>query len=101
GSAILASLYHGLDTAVTTGGAIIRFSQLLEYWFYEYCGVDHPIIKKEVKFMAYPRLKAWERGDRKKTNDQVANLFMLGRYHINHCTIETITWEPWLETAVY
>ncbi|KAF6137724.1 hypothetical protein GIB67_032613 [Kingdonia uniflora] len=32
GSAILASLYHGLDTAVTTGGAITEFSQLLEYW---------------------------------------------------------------------
>ncbi|KAF6150206.1 hypothetical protein GIB67_023161 [Kingdonia uniflora] len=30
GSAILASLYHGLDTAVTTGGVITGFSQLLE-----------------------------------------------------------------------
>ncbi|KAF6160432.1 hypothetical protein GIB67_019201 [Kingdonia uniflora] len=30
GSAILASLYHGLDTVVTTGGSIIGFSQLLE-----------------------------------------------------------------------
>ncbi|KAF6155772.1 hypothetical protein GIB67_007419 [Kingdonia uniflora] len=29
GSAILASLYHGLDTAVTTGGAITEFVQLL------------------------------------------------------------------------
>ncbi|KAF6156296.1 hypothetical protein GIB67_010105 [Kingdonia uniflora] len=59
GSAILASLYHGLDTAVTTGGAIIGFSQLLEYWFYEYCGVGHPIFKEYVKFSAYPRLRAW------------------------------------------
>ncbi|KAF6138058.1 hypothetical protein GIB67_042963 [Kingdonia uniflora] len=30
GSAILASLYHGLDTAVTTGGASTGFPQLLE-----------------------------------------------------------------------
>ncbi|KAF6162688.1 hypothetical protein GIB67_022347 [Kingdonia uniflora] len=29
GSAILASLYHGLDTAVTTGSAITGFVQLL------------------------------------------------------------------------
>ncbi|KAF6157839.1 hypothetical protein GIB67_003739 [Kingdonia uniflora] len=62
GYAILASLYHGLDTAVTTGGAITGFSQLLEYWFYEYCGVGHPIVKEEVKFSAYPRLRACERG---------------------------------------
>ncbi|KAF6165621.1 hypothetical protein GIB67_002443 [Kingdonia uniflora] len=55
GSAILASLYHGLDTA---------------YWFYEYCGVGHPIVKKDVK------------------------------YHIDHRTIETITWRPWLESVV-
>ncbi|KAF6156606.1 hypothetical protein GIB67_014585, partial [Kingdonia uniflora] len=25
---------------------------------------------------------------------------MLGRYHIDHYTIEMITWEPWLETTV-
>ncbi|KAF6160513.1 hypothetical protein GIB67_019282 [Kingdonia uniflora] len=74
---ILASLYHGFDTAVTTGGAITRFSQLLEYWFYEYCGVGLPIVKEEVKFSAYPRLRAWERGNKKKTNDQAGNLFML------------------------
>ncbi|KAF6146945.1 hypothetical protein GIB67_036664 [Kingdonia uniflora] len=70
GSAILASLYHGLDTAVTIGGAIIGFAQLLTYWFYEYCGVGHPIVKKDVK------------------------------YHIDHRTIETITWRPWLESVV-
>ncbi|KAF6142847.1 hypothetical protein GIB67_002711 [Kingdonia uniflora] len=69
-SAILASLYHGLDTVVTTGGAITGFSQLLEYWFYEYCGVGHPIVKEDVK------------------------------YHIDHRTIEMITWEPWLDFAV-
>ncbi|KAF6147409.1 hypothetical protein GIB67_016766 [Kingdonia uniflora] len=62
GYAILASLYHSLDTAVTTGGAITGFVQLLPYWFYEYCGV--------------------------------------GRYHIDHRTIETITWEPWFNSAV-
>ncbi|KAF6169817.1 hypothetical protein GIB67_034209 [Kingdonia uniflora] len=47
GSAILVFLYYGLDTTVTTGGAITEFSQLLEYWFYEYCGVGHPIVKEE------------------------------------------------------
>ncbi|KAF6177115.1 hypothetical protein GIB67_005103 [Kingdonia uniflora] len=58
GYAIRASLYYGLDTAVTTGGAITGFSQLLEYWFYEYCGVGHPIVKEALKFTPYPRLKA-------------------------------------------
>ncbi|KAF6170105.1 hypothetical protein GIB67_025794 [Kingdonia uniflora] len=67
--AILASLYHGLDTAVTTGGTITGFSQLLEYWFYEYCEVGYPIVKEEVKFSTYPCLRAWERGNRKKIND--------------------------------
>ncbi|KAF6143190.1 hypothetical protein GIB67_035604 [Kingdonia uniflora] len=47
GFSILASLYHGLDTAVTTGDAITGFVQLLTYWFYEYCGVGHPIVKEE------------------------------------------------------
>ncbi|KAF6177020.1 hypothetical protein GIB67_040918 [Kingdonia uniflora] len=70
GSAILASLYHGLDTAVTTGGAITGFFQLLTYWFYVYCGVGHPIVKEDVK------------------------------YHIDHRTIETFTWKPWLESEV-
>ncbi|KAF6172057.1 hypothetical protein GIB67_029475 [Kingdonia uniflora] len=48
GSAILASLYHGLDTAVATGGAITGFVQLLPYWFYEYYGVGNSIVKEEV-----------------------------------------------------
>ncbi|KAF6159771.1 hypothetical protein GIB67_030029 [Kingdonia uniflora] len=39
GFAILTSLYHGLDTAVMTGGAITGFFQHLTYWFYEYYGV--------------------------------------------------------------
>ncbi|KAF6161479.1 hypothetical protein GIB67_009358 [Kingdonia uniflora] len=39
-------------------------------------------------------------GNRRKTNDQVTNLFILGIYHIDHRTIDTITWEPWLESAV-
>ncbi|KAF6171903.1 hypothetical protein GIB67_011800, partial [Kingdonia uniflora] len=98
GSTILASMYHGLDTAVTTGGAITGFSQLLE--FYEYCGVGHPIFKEEVKLSAYPRLRTWERGNRKKKNDHAGNLFTLGKYLICHRTIETITWQPWLESAV-
>ncbi|KAF6135216.1 hypothetical protein GIB67_035287 [Kingdonia uniflora] len=83
-----------LDTAVTTGGAITGFFQLLTYWFYEYCGVGHPIVKEEAKFSAYPRLRAWERGNRRKSNDQATNLFILGRYHIDHRTVEMITWEP-------
>ncbi|KAF6139803.1 hypothetical protein GIB67_009650, partial [Kingdonia uniflora] len=100
GFAILASLYHSLDTAVTTGGAITGFVQLLTYSFYEYCEVGHSIVKEEVKFLAYPRLKAWEMGNKRKTNDQTTNLFILGRYHIDHRTVETITWEPWLDSAV-
>ncbi|KAF6158421.1 hypothetical protein GIB67_019460 [Kingdonia uniflora] len=100
GSAILVSLYHGLDTAVTTGGTITGFSQLLEYWFYEYCGVNHPIVKKEVKVSAYPRLRAWERENMRKINDQATNLFILSRYEIDYRTMKTITWEPWLESAV-
>ncbi|KAF6176896.1 hypothetical protein GIB67_030579 [Kingdonia uniflora] len=55
---ILASLYYGLDTAVTTRCAIIGFVQLLTYWFYEYCGVGHPITKEDVKYLAYPCLRA-------------------------------------------
>ncbi|KAF6160138.1 hypothetical protein GIB67_016574 [Kingdonia uniflora] len=70
------------------------------YWFYEYCGVGHPIVKEEVKYPAYPRLKAWERGNMRKTNAQAANLFIIGRYHIDHCTVETITWEPWFDSEV-
>ncbi|KAF6142258.1 hypothetical protein GIB67_012107 [Kingdonia uniflora] len=98
GSAIIASLYHGLDTAVTTGGAITGFVQLLPYWFYKYCGVDHPIVKEEVKYPAYLCLKAWEIGNMRKTNDQAANLFIIGRYHIDHHTVKTIIWEPWQVT---
>ncbi|KAF6167770.1 hypothetical protein GIB67_027548 [Kingdonia uniflora] len=70
------------------------------YWFYEYCRVGHPIVNEEVKFSAYLRLRAWVRGNRKKTNDQTTNLFILGRYHIDHRTIEMITWQPWLDSAV-
>ncbi|KAF6147824.1 hypothetical protein GIB67_014404 [Kingdonia uniflora] len=100
GSTIPASRYYGLDTAVTTGDAITGFVQLLPYWFYEYCGVGHPIVKEEVKYLAYPRLRAWERGNRRKANDQAANLIIIGRYHIDHHTVETITWEPWFNPAV-
>ncbi|KAF6173852.1 hypothetical protein GIB67_039803 [Kingdonia uniflora] len=72
----------------------------MQYWLYEYCGVGNPIVKEEVKFSAYPRLRAWERGNKKKTNDQATNLFILDRYHIDHRTVETITWEPWINSTV-
>ncbi|KAF6161148.1 hypothetical protein GIB67_007789 [Kingdonia uniflora] len=72
----------------------------LTYWFYEYCGVGHPIVNEEVKYPTYPRLRAWEKGNKRKINDQVANLFIIGRYHIDHRTIETITWEPWFNSVV-
>ncbi|KAF6137601.1 hypothetical protein GIB67_014688 [Kingdonia uniflora] len=70
------------------------------YWFYEYCGVGHPIVKEDVKYSAYPRLREWKRGNRKETNDQATNLFILGIYHNDHRTADTITSEPWLESAV-
>ncbi|KAF6156460.1 hypothetical protein GIB67_001503 [Kingdonia uniflora] len=98
GSAILASLYRDFDTAVTTGGAITEFVQLL--LFYEYYGIGHPIVKEEVKYPAYPRLRAWERGNKRKTNVQVANLFIIDKYHTDHRTVETIIWEPWFDSAV-
>ncbi|KAF6153124.1 hypothetical protein GIB67_034846 [Kingdonia uniflora] len=69
----------------------------MQYWFYEYCGAGRPIVKEEVKFSAYLLLRVWKRGNRRKTNDQTTNLFILGRYHINHRTIEAITWD--LESA--
>ncbi|KAF6134720.1 hypothetical protein GIB67_002121 [Kingdonia uniflora] len=84
GSAILVSMYHGLDTAVTTGGTIIRFSQLLEYWFYEYYGVGHPIVNEALKITSYPCLNAWKKGNKKKTNYQTINLFTLCIYLIDH-----------------
>ncbi|KAF6141435.1 hypothetical protein GIB67_021251 [Kingdonia uniflora] len=90
GSYILASLYHGLDTAVMTRGGISRFSQLLEYWFYEYCGVGHPIVKEVLKITSYSHLKAWEKGNRKKTNNQAGNLFTIVRYFIDHRIIGSI-----------
>ncbi|KAF6175291.1 hypothetical protein GIB67_000612 [Kingdonia uniflora] len=62
--------------------------------------VGHPIVKEDVKFSTYSRLRAWERKNRRKTNDHATNLFILGRYHIDHRTIEMITWEPWLDFAV-
>ncbi|KAF6151414.1 hypothetical protein GIB67_020638 [Kingdonia uniflora] len=72
----------------------------MQYWFYEYCGASYPIVKEDAKFSAYPHLRAWERRKRRKTNDQATNLFILGRYHIDHRTVDTITWEPWLESTV-
>ncbi|KAF6151155.1 hypothetical protein GIB67_037363 [Kingdonia uniflora] len=72
----------------------------MQYWFYEYCGVAHPIVKEDVKYSAYPHLRAWEKRNRKKRNYQATNLFILGRYHIDHRTVDTVTWKPWLESAV-
>ncbi|KAF6147444.1 hypothetical protein GIB67_022104 [Kingdonia uniflora] len=72
----------------------------LTYWFYEYCRVGHPIVKEEVKYSAYPCLRAWKRGNMRKTNDQAANMFIIGRYHIDHRTVKTITWEPWFDSVV-
>ncbi|KAF6172410.1 hypothetical protein GIB67_025915 [Kingdonia uniflora] len=95
GSAILASLYHGLDTAVTARGAITGFSQLIEYWFYDYCRVGHPIASNALKMTSYPRLKAWEKGNKKKINNQAGNLFTIARYLIDHRTIKSIIWHPW------
>ncbi|KAF6170909.1 hypothetical protein GIB67_014726 [Kingdonia uniflora] len=90
GFSILASLYYGLDTAVTTGGVITGFSQLLEY-----CGVGHPIVNNALKMTLHPRLKAWEKGNWKKTNNQVGSLFTIASYLIDHQTIESINWRPW------
>ncbi|KAF6133946.1 hypothetical protein GIB67_040710 [Kingdonia uniflora] len=75
-------------------------NRLIQYWFYEYCEVGHPIVKEDAKYSAYSRLRAWERGNRKKTNDQTTNLFILGRYYIDRHTIDTITWELWLESEI-
>ncbi|KAF6171163.1 hypothetical protein GIB67_035120 [Kingdonia uniflora] len=74
-----------LDFIMLTSFLISRYPT--QYWFYEYCGVGHPIVKEDVKFLAYPCLRTWERGNR--------------RYHIDHRTVDTITWEPWLESAVF
>ncbi|KAF6146096.1 hypothetical protein GIB67_033455 [Kingdonia uniflora] len=62
-------------------------------------GVGHPIVKEEVKYPVYLRFRVWERGNMKKKNPD-DNLFIIGRYHIDHRTVETIIWEPWLDYAV-
>ncbi|KAF6146099.1 hypothetical protein GIB67_033458 [Kingdonia uniflora] len=67
-----------------------RGEDIREYWFYEYCGVGHPIVKEALKIMSYPCLKAWEKGNRNKINNQAANLFTIARYLIDHRTIELI-----------
>ncbi|KAF6171447.1 hypothetical protein GIB67_025941 [Kingdonia uniflora] len=38
-------------------------------------------------------------GNMKKENPD-DNLFIIGRYHIDHRTVEMIIWEPWLDYAV-
>ncbi|KAF6159287.1 hypothetical protein GIB67_032058, partial [Kingdonia uniflora] len=70
------------------------------YWFYEYCGVGHAIVKEYVKFSAYLHLRTWERGNRRKANDHATNMFIIGKYNIDHRTMKTITWEPWIDSAV-
>ncbi|KAF6134339.1 hypothetical protein GIB67_005731 [Kingdonia uniflora] len=87
GSAILASLYYGLDIAVTTGVPSLDLSNFLRQGIGKVLGLSVP-------------QRAWERGNRRKTNDQTTNQFIQGRYHIDHRTVETITWEPWLDSAV-
>ncbi|KAF6163349.1 hypothetical protein GIB67_025213 [Kingdonia uniflora] len=74
GFAIRVSLYHGLNTAVTAGGAITGFSQLLEYWFYVYCGVGQPIVKERLSFRPIRASKHERGGTRRKTNDQDLHL---------------------------
>ncbi|KAF6138231.1 hypothetical protein GIB67_011071 [Kingdonia uniflora] len=81
------SLLIRIVNAVTSSGG--------RYWLYEYCGVGHPIVSNTLKMTSYPRLKAWEKGNRKKTNNQAENLFTISRYLIDHRTIESINWHPW------
>ncbi|KAF6162595.1 hypothetical protein GIB67_003141 [Kingdonia uniflora] len=54
-----------------------NLSLALQQLFYKYYGVGHPIVKEDVQFLAYLRLRAWEMGNRRKTNDQATNLFIL------------------------
>ncbi|KAF6162826.1 hypothetical protein GIB67_029095, partial [Kingdonia uniflora] len=89
-----------LDSAAQYEWGYAILASLYMYWFYEYCGAGHPIVKEDIKFSAYPSLRAWERGNMRKTNDQATNMFILGKYHIDHRTVEKITWEPWLEFVV-
>ncbi|KAF6164972.1 hypothetical protein GIB67_005341 [Kingdonia uniflora] len=56
----------------------------MQYWFYEYCGVGHPIVKEDVKYSVYPRLRAWEMRNRKKTNDQVLLTRSPGNREVGH-----------------
>ncbi|KAF6157223.1 hypothetical protein GIB67_041684 [Kingdonia uniflora] len=70
GYAILASLYHGLDTAVTTRGAITGFVQLLPY-------------------LVLRVLWGWSPYSQGR-----------GRYHIDHRIVQMITWEPWFDSTV-
>ncbi|KAF6142387.1 hypothetical protein GIB67_033814 [Kingdonia uniflora] len=64
-------------------------------WSGKYCGVGHPIVNNTLKMTSYPRLKAWEKGNIKETNDQAGSLFTIARYLIDHRTIELINWQPW------
>ncbi|KAF6170308.1 hypothetical protein GIB67_042998 [Kingdonia uniflora] len=89
GSAILASLYHGLDTAVTTGVLVLR---ALWGWSPYSQGIG------KVPGLSAPQ--SMGEGNKRKTNDQAANMFIIGRYHIDHRTVKTITWESWFNSAM-
>ncbi|KAF6144420.1 hypothetical protein GIB67_024647 [Kingdonia uniflora] len=66
-----------------------------QYWFYEFSGVGHPIVKEMLNITSYLRLKAWEKGNMNKTNNQTGKLFTIARYLIGYQTIESISWQPW------
>ncbi|KAF6145255.1 hypothetical protein GIB67_041450 [Kingdonia uniflora] len=87
-----------LDFTMLTSLSIDRYPT--QYWFYKYCGVGYPIVKEEVKYPSYLRLRAWGKENRRKTNGQAANLFIIGKYHIDHRTVKTITLEPWIDSTV-
>ncbi|KAF6165190.1 hypothetical protein GIB67_000774 [Kingdonia uniflora] len=67
-SIILTSLYHGLDTAVTTGMPSLDFPNYLSISFTSIVGLGTLLSRK--------------------------------RYHIDHWTIEIITWQTWLDFAI-
>ncbi|KAF6156577.1 hypothetical protein GIB67_022477 [Kingdonia uniflora] len=54
--------------------------------------------RRKVLGLSVPQ--SMEEGEHEEKNDPATNLFILGRYHIDHRIVETITWEPWLDSAV-
>ncbi|KAF6176978.1 hypothetical protein GIB67_027778 [Kingdonia uniflora] len=89
-----------LDDDITIARAFILFIM-------GYLCIGFTSIVGLVTLLSRKMLNSWPirvsehgRGNKRKTNDQATNLFMLGRYHINHHTIETITRETWLKSSV-